>query len=437
MKGLIFTYALTYGGAVAALARPYVGFLIYVCFAILKPDSLWFWSVPEGNYSRIVALGLLAGWALHGLGSWRLGRGGLIIASMVAYWLVIVLGAVAATDQALGWERVEPMAKVFLPILAGATLIDSVAKLRQLAWVIVLSEGFLAYEFNLRYYTTDFIPGEFVHGGLDNNGIAITMVTAIGVAFYLGLHSGRWWQKAAAFGSAALMAHVVLFSNSRGGMLALLVTGAACFVLTPKRPQDYLVLLLGVALVFRLAGAEVQKRFMTSFVEQGEMKGADEGGKRLDHWKACLDSLVRRPLGVGPNHWPITAPEYGLPEMAAHSTWLQMAAELGWPGVICLWGIYGTCLIRLWPLTRERTPVPDPWIRYLARMVIAGLVGFLVSAQFVTVDGVELPYYLALIGAGTLRLASQPAPARAGAYRPVAPPPAGAPAAPPALHPMF
>jgi putative inorganic carbon (hco3(-)) transporter len=411
MKSLVFTYVLTYGGAVASLVRPYVGFLIYTCFAILKPDSLWFWSVPAGNYSRIVALALLLGWALNGFGDWRLGRGGRIVRSMIAYWLVLVAGAVTASNAELGWQSVEPMAKVFLPLLAAATLIDSVAKLRQLAWVIVLSQGYLAYEFNLTYYTTEvFIPWEFFHAGLDNNGIAITMVTAIGLAFYLGLHAERWWQKAAAFGSAALMAHVVLFSNSRGGMLSLLITMAACFVLTPKRPRDYLYLLLGVAIVVRLAGAGVQERFMTIVSEKGEVEGADQGGKRLEHWKGCIDTLLKRPLGVGPNHWPITAPEYGLPVMAAHSTWLQMAAELGWPGVICLWGIYGTCLVRLWPLTRARTPVPDPWVRYLARMVIAGLIGFLASAQFVTVDGVELPYYLALIGAGTLRVASRPVP---------------------------
>ena len=38
-------------------------------------------------------------------------------------------------------------------------------------------------------------------------------------------------------------------------------------------------------------------------------------------------------------------------------------------------------------------------------MVIASLVGFMVSAQFVTVYGVELPYYVVLIGAGAIKLA--------------------------------
>jgi O-antigen ligase len=422
MKGLIFTYVLTYGGAFVALVWPYTGFLIYVCFGILKPHALWSWSVPEGNYSRTVAIGLLAGWALNGFGNWRLGRGTLVIGSMVAYWLVLLLGALNAREPDLGWHPVEPMAKVFLPIVAGATLIDSLAKLKALAWVIVLSQGYLAYEFNLKYYAGQIISWEFGHGGLDNNGIAITMVAAIGLAFYLGMYADRWWQKCVALGSAALMAHVVLFSHSRGGMLSLLVTMGFCFILTPKRPRDYLVLLLGAALVLRLAGPEVQKRFFSSFAEQGAVEGADKGGKRLDHWAACLESMTKHPFGVGPCHWPITGPEYGLRAgQAAHSTWLQMGAELGFPGLICLFGIYGTCLLRLRKLAKPQARVSDPWIQYFARMVISSLFGFIASAQFVTVDGVELPYYVALIGAATLRLAGQPAPA--------APAPAGRPAA--------
>jgi putative inorganic carbon (hco3(-)) transporter len=408
MKGLLFTFALSYGGAVVALIRPFYGFLIYVCFGILKPESLWHWSVPEGNYSRIVAIGLLIGWIINGTGNWRLGRGGVVIAAMVGYWLIIVFGSLVAPYPSVAWMVVEPMAKTFLPIVVGATLIDSTVKLRQLAWVIVISQGYLAFEFNLRYYTSVLITADWKHGGLDNNGIAITMVTSVGLAFYMGLHSEKWWQKAIAFGCAALMAHVVLFSDSRGGMLSLLVTGAACFILTPKRPRDYLILLLGVALLVRLAGEASQNRFLSGFAEKGTVAGADKGGRRLENWTACWDSMIKNPFGIGPNHWPIVAKrDYGLPNMAAHSTWLQAGAELGFPGLICLMGIYASCIIRLWPLMRQRTPVSDPWLRYFARMVIAGLVGFLASSQFVSVDGVELPYYVALIGAGTLRLASQ------------------------------
>ena len=73
MKSLIFVYLLTYGGAAAALLNPLVGLYIYILFAILKPESLWSFSVPlGGHYSRIVAIAMLIGWAWQGFGNWNL-----------------------------------------------------------------------------------------------------------------------------------------------------------------------------------------------------------------------------------------------------------------------------------------------------------------------------------------------------------------------------
>lgn len=404
MKPLLFTYCMTYGGALVSLSRPYVGFLIYVCYSIIKPEALWEWAIPRGNYSRVIAIALLVGWLLNGCGKWQMRRASPIVFGLIGFWLVILFGAIIAPSQELGWKTFEPMCKVFLPWLVGYSLIDSRAKLQQLAWVIVISQGYLAYEFNLTFYAGYFVAWEFNFGGLDNNGIAITMVTSFGLAFFVGMHADRLWQKALAFVSAALMAHVVLFSNSRGGMLALIVTGLVCFFLIPKKPKHYLIFALMVLLIWRLAGENVQKRFLTAFLTKEE--GGDEGTSRKEHWAACLRSIVDEPMGVGANCWPITAPKYGLPVMAAHSTWLQMGAELGLQGLFCLGLLYGACFIRLWPLTRDRHPVDDPWMRYLARAVNASLIGFFVSAQFVTTDGVELPYYLVLIGAGVLKLTS-------------------------------
>ena len=91
MKGLIFTYVLTYGGAVLSLLNPFHGLLIYVAFAILRPESLWSWSVPPGSYSRIVALALLAGWSLHGFGNWNFGAARPFAVALLGYWLWIIV----------------------------------------------------------------------------------------------------------------------------------------------------------------------------------------------------------------------------------------------------------------------------------------------------------------------------------------------------------
>jgi probable O-glycosylation ligase (exosortase A-associated) len=403
MKGLIFTYVMTFGGAFLSLVDPYIGLLIYVCFGIINPQAMWFWSVPQGNYSRIVAAGLLVGWGLHGFGRWQLGRAGVVLGMVTAYWAWAAVSAILAPDPDRAWVFVESLAKIVLPFVVGLTLIDSMARLRQLAWVILLSVGYWAFELNLDYYSGGTRIQDFA--GLDNNSIAIAMVTSVGLAFFLGLHAGRWWQNAVAFLAAALMAHVVMFSFSRGGMLALLITGVVAFVLLPKKNWRHYVALAGaVLLCLRMAGPEVRERFLTVFADPAQRDFAAQS--RLDLWADCWDAMLRRPLfGLGPDHWPLVAREYGWPEgKAAHSVWMETGAELGFPGLAFLVLFYGLCMVFLWPLTREQTPVADPWMRYLARIVIAALVGFAVSAQFVSLELLEVPFYITLLGAGVLKL---------------------------------
>ncbi len=420
MKGLLFTWLLCYGGTVASLFRPYYGLLIYVCFAIIRPESLWYWSVPQGNYSRIIAIGLLIGWGLNGFGSWVFGRAGAVVGFLLSFWLWMILSGLQAFDSEASLYAIESLTKVVLPFLVGITLIDSTAKLKQLAWVIVLSHAYVAYDLNGSYYSGFNRLVELGFGGMDNNCVAITMVASTGLAFFLGFNASRWWQKAIAFGGAALMVHSVLFSFSRGGMLGLIITGAISFLLIPKKPKHYLILVLMILLSLRLAGPEVVKRFGTAFVDQKERDAS--ASSRLELWTTCVEIMGKDPIfGIGPRHFPLVAHEYGYKRgKEAHTLWLTIGAENGVVGLFFLVAFYGACMIRLWPLTRESRPVADPWFRDSARMVIAALTGFAVSAQFVSVVGVESPYYIALLGAGVLKLSSVPDLASAPVPKPAA-----------------
>jgi probable O-glycosylation ligase (exosortase A-associated) len=422
-KGLLFTYALTYGGAAVSLFNPYVGLLIYVCFAIIRPESLWFWSVPAGNYSRIVAIALLIGWALRGFGRWQFGRARAVVAFLLAFmaWVVLSGAQAAHPDHSLGWA--EQLAKTVLPFVVGMTVIDSVRQLKQLAWVIVLSHGYVAYDLNRAYYDGFNRIQEIGFGGMDNNCVAITMVCCTGVALFLGLTAPRWWQKAVALVAMMLMVHCVLFSYSRGGMLGLIITAAVAFFLIPKKVGHYLTFALLLLLALRLAGPAVVERFVSTFADEKERDGSAQS--RVEMWQTCTQIMVAYPVfGIGPRHFPLTAHEYGYaPFKEAHTLWLQVGAETGAVGLFFLAAFYGVCVVRLWPLTRAARPVADPWFRDSARMVIASLTGFAVSAQFVSLVGLEAPYYVVLLGAGVLKLASVPAAAPVPAEPAVAFPP--------------
>jgi O-antigen ligase len=407
-KGLLFTYALTYVGSLVALFDPFVGLLIYVAFAILKPDFLWGHSTEPGNYSKVVAVAMLLGWCARGFGSWRLGGARGIVGLLLAFLGWAVVGACRSTYLSVALEEVDGLAKIVLPFLIGVTIIDSVPRLRQLAWVILLTESYIAFEMNSSYFHGYNRLWHDGFGSLDNNGAAVGMVTATGLAFFLLLHASRWWQKAVIGGCCLLLSHAVFLSFSRGAQLSLGITGFVSFLLIPKKPRHYVLFALAVAVMIQLAGPEVRERFWTTFAGGGERDASEM--ERLTVWAAALKNVKESPLfGVGPGHWVfVSAQQHGLllqgRGMACHSTWIQVAAEFGVPALLILLAFYGLCIVRLWPVARRRQPGLDPWLGHFACMVIAALVGFMVAAQFVTLYRYEMPYYIALIGAVTLKL---------------------------------
>jgi O-antigen ligase len=242
---------------------------------------------------------------------------------------------------------------------------------------------------------------------MDNNCVAIAMVTGVGLAFFLGLSASRAWQKVLAFGGALLMVHATMFSFSRGGMLALVTTGVVAAALLRASVKHYAALGIAVCCALVLAGPEVRERFVTTFTDAEYRDSSAQS--RIDLWADCWDLMLKKPLlGAGPDHWPIFAGnEYGWPMFKeAHSLWFQTGAELGFVGAGLLLGFYLLTMYRLWQVTRGERAELDAWLQDVARMVIASLAGFMCAAQFVSLERLELPYYVVLLGAGALKLSS-------------------------------
>jgi len=424
MMGLIFTYLVTYGGSLAALFNPFAGFLAYVLLGILRPESAWPWSVQPGNYSRTLAIAMLAGWVLHGFGRWNLGRGAAPIAALLAYTFWAFLSGSLSPDHDLAWSYLDRLWKITLPVVVGASLINSPGRLKALAWVILLSVAYPCLEFNLDYlkgYNRLRFDG---YASLDNNGYAVALVSTAGIGVFLAMYAETRKEKLLASVSIALITHAVLLTNSRGGMLGMVIVGLTSFLLMRKGWREYSAFAAAIILVAIFTGPEVRARFSATFADKQERDESAEN--RIVIWMGCLDQMAKNPLlGVGPDRMPLYAPEYGLfLGMAAHTLWLQVGAELGPPALCFLIAFYTLTIFRLIPLARG-SPTTDERLRLYARMVIPSLCGFMVSAQFVTLNMLESPYYVCLIGVGALKLAT---PARSKPRARISQPPGQSPA---------
>jgi O-antigen ligase len=141
-----------------------------------------------------------------------------------------------------------------------------------------------------------------------------------------------------------------------------------------------------------------------------------------------LKLAIENPIyGVGPGNFPVVAASLGYTAgKQAHSVWMQQLAETGFPGVLALLAFFGMSIVKLWPIARARLTDENRGQIAVASGLVMSIVGFAVAGQFVSLGGLEIPYYSAMIGVVLLRqnaeLKGAASPSRS--LRPVQTPPA-------------
>jgi len=402
--GLIFTFGVTFGGSLLALWRPFYGLLAYICFALIKPDALWWWSVPTWNYSRVIAIALLIGWVINGCGDFNFGKAKGIVVVLLMFIAWEGLATAFSNETARAWRYYEIHLKIALPFVVGVTLVKTERQLNQLAWTMLLCMGFLAYEVNDYYFSGYNILRYRGFIGIDNNSFAINLVAATGLAFFLGFESKNLILKLIAFAAAALMAHAVFFSFSRGAMLGLCVVGIVTFLIIPKRPMHLALFALGAAAALVMAGPEVREEFATIFAKEEERDASAQSRTVL--WKGAIAMMNDHPVfGVGPDHFRLNVQLYTPYKAgkAAHGTWFQVGAESGYLGFLLFPGFYALCVLKMLRLRKEFKHSRRSPPTFKPHLVIASITGFAVAAIFVSCHLQELPFYIALLGAVSLK----------------------------------
>ena len=118
-------------------------------------------------------------------------------------------------------------------------------------------------------------------------------------------------------------------------------------------------------------------------------------GERLDLWSAGRDMAVQQPVfGVGPGNYPMFLPIYraGADPLAAHSNYIQMAAETGFVGVVLYLALFTGTLVALGRIARS---AGTDWQRRAASMLQLAFVAYLAGGIFNSRHDFVLAYILA------------------------------------------
>lgn len=253
----------------------------------------------------------------------------------------------------------------------------------------------------------------------DANDVGLIFVTAfpIAVALYPVWSGWRRWSIALLIVAIGVG---IARSGSRGAFLALVVSGALMLVLSRGVPASKRIALTA-AILFALVVAAPPgyfKQMNTIVNPTTDYNWTSPTGRRAVT-KRGFGYMMSYPLfGVGISNFnkaECTLSErlvqesrgVGIRCTAPHSTWVQVGAELGIPGLVIWFTLLALPIVRLLRLSR-RLPIGwlkgDPEQRFLfacASSLPISLIGFMVASTFLTFAWLDLPYLLIIFSGST------------------------------------
>ena len=253
----------------------------------------------------------------------------------------------------------------------------------------------------------------------DANDFATLAVTALPLGIYFALRARSLAARAAAGLGLACITTAFIWAGSRGGFVALLAVALFLVLGYTSIPLRWrLSVTVGLGLLFAATASDAFWAKMGTLLHPANDYNLESPEGRSAIWKRGIGYLLSHPvLGVGAGNFPTAegtiSPRAarqsvgrGVKWQAAHNSYVQVGAELGFPGLACFLGMIGSAyagLRRRWRRPARAAPHGDPRTAPLAQALGASLVGFTVGAFFLSLAYTEALYVLVALASGLRR----------------------------------
>lgn len=327
------------------------------------------------------------------------------------------------------WDQSELLSYTCFLMLLVVTLsvVDNWKRFEYVLWAMVLSVSIASLYIVREWQEYHNVYAQFRPGWVTGDPNYFTASALIGVPLALAFCGKALpaWKRLLAAGCALLTLIAMGLAASRGGMIGLVIM-AGWFAWKKKRLGVFVLLAVLAAPPLLLWSRSPLNRLVDP--NSGDVKSSDT---RLALWQAGLNMVEQHPLhGVGLGEFKAEVQRYAAGhkdlDHIAHNTYLALAAEMGLPALL----LYLAMLVGVWfALTRLlcaasalATPPETPasvvlpaWLADAALGMQAAVLGFSVSAFFLSAQYTKLFWLLIAVAATAMNLLAHPASATAHA----------------------
>jgi O-antigen ligase len=270
--------------------------------------------------------------------------------------------------------------------------LDSFRKIRATVYVLSLSVLFYGL-FGLALGQIK--AGRFFFGTMyDPNDIALFMVGMFPMSIVFLGKTNKTLTRVMAAAVIAVAPLITFMSASRGGLLSLAVVLVILFLTrvgNVKRSYKIAVVGLLVSLLFLYSDKLNLDRYYELLAPKQEYNITSDTG-RLRVWETAFTLIAANPItGVGAGCFPrafgYERGREGLPPAwkAAHNAYIEIWAEVGFPGIIVFLAIIFGCLKSfLRTMRRKLEGAESADISSLSGLILIGFAGYLVGSFFLS-----------------------------------------------------
>lgn len=395
----------------AALQHPSVGVLLWTWISVMNPHKLAWDFAVNAPFAAVAA-----GVTLIGLFVTRdkivLPKDGVVIV-LVAFVAFTALTTLTAIDRSGSMAQLNKVFKIQLMTLVAMAVLNERRYLQAFVWINVLSLGFYGIKgglFTLRSGGGERVwgpPGGFIEG---NNELALALVMAIPLMYYLRVVSTNRWVRIGLLAAMLLSGVSALGTHSRGALLAIVAMVVVLWWRSPRRSLTFVPMLLASVAAFSFMPENWLLRMET--IQNYEQDTSAMG--RINAWQTMLNLANDRLLGGGFSVY--SARVFGVysPEpdnvRAAHSIYFQVLGEHGWIGFtlfLLVWIMGWRMASRIRRDARSAKGDLQS-LGFLAGMSQVSLVGYAVGGAFLSLAYFDLPYNILVMLVVANRLLTDP-----------------------------
>lgn len=400
---------IVFGALPLILMRPFWGIVLLAGLGYMNPHRLTYGFMLDLPVVQIVAIVTLTGMLISRETKRMVWSREIVVLLLFIGWMAIT--TITAFYQNLAIQQYEKVIKIQILTFMTLLMLTSERRVHIFIWAIVLSLGFYGIKGGLftiangGVYRVQGPPRTFIGG---NNELALALVMTIPLMRYLYLQEKNRLIKLGVAAGMLLTTIAAFGSQSRGALVALIVTGSIFWLKSRKK--------LGMTVFILTAGAIGLSTMPEQWFERMQTIKTYEEDKsaqgRINQWKKAINMANDRVTGGGFEAWGQETCARYAPNpndcRDVHSIYFEVLGEHGYIGLTLFLAVLGLTWLKCSTVIRRTKKDPAlSWARDLAAMIQVSMVAYMSAGAFLGLAYFDYIYHLVAVVVVTSFLVGQ------------------------------